>query len=125
MSRLFSKEKDIFLKIINSVLIIWLIVAIVITFGVGIKIVNREKVPTYDEYAKTVCTLDKLPYECSGEECKKQIDEERKENCEHYYIKDKKEIEDMNKANINNILISISNVIVVSLAMHLLNKKSK
>lgn len=125
MSKLFSKEKDIFLKVVNSILTLWLIVAIVITFGVGIKIINKEKVLTYDEYAKEVCVLDKLPYECSGEECKKEIDDERKQNCEYYYMQDKKEIEDMNKANINNILISISNVVIVSLAMHLLNKRHK
>ncbi len=32
MAKLFSKEKDIVLKVINSILVIWLIAAIVITF---------------------------------------------------------------------------------------------
>lgn len=125
MTKLFSKEKDIFLKVINSILVIWLMVAIVITLGVGIKLINKEEVLTYEEYAKEVCVLDKLPYECTGEECKKETDEERKENCEYYYMLDKKEKEDMNKANIDNILISISNIVIVSLFLHLLNKKSK
>ncbi len=125
MSKLFSKEKDIFLKIINSILVLWLIVAIVITFGVGINILNKEKVPTYGEYAKNVCTLDKLPYECTSDECKIEVDKERKENCETNYVNDKKQIEDMNKANINNILISISNIVIVALFLHILNKKSK
>lgn len=125
MTKLFSKEKDIFLKVINSILVIWLMVAIVITLGVGIKLINKEEVLTYDEYAKEVCVLDKLPYECTDEECKKETDEERKENCEYYYILDKKEKEDMNKANIDNILISIANIVIVSLFLHLLNKRTK
>ena len=44
MTKLFSKEKDIFLKVINSILVIWLMVAIVITLGVGIKLINKEEV---------------------------------------------------------------------------------
>lgn len=125
MTKLFSKEKDIFLKVINSILVIWLMVAIVITFGVGIKIINKEEVLSYEEYSKEVCVLDKLPYECTDDECIKETDEERKDNCEYYYLQDKKNIEQMNKANINNILISISNVVIVSLFLHLLNKRVK
>ncbi|MBP3635810.1 MAG: hypothetical protein J6J17_05105 [Bacilli bacterium] len=125
MTKLFSKEKDIFLKVINSILVIWLMVAIVITFGVGIKLINKENIGTYEEYAKEVCVLDKLPYECTDDECKKEIDEERKENCEYYYLQDKKSVDQMNKVNIDNILISISNIVIVSLFLHLLNKRAK
>lgn len=125
MTKLFSKEKDIFLKVINSILVIWLMVAIVITLGVGIKLINKEEILTYEEYAKEVCVLDKLPYECTGDECKKETDEERNENCEYYYMIDKNKINKMNKANVDNILISISNIIIVSLFLHLLNKKTK
>lgn len=123
--KLFSKEKDIFLKIINSILVIWLMVAIVITFGVGIKIINKEEIGTYDNYAKEVCVLDKLPYECTNDECKNETDKERKENCEHYYLIDKKNAENMNKANVDNILISLSNVVIVSLFLYILNKRVK
>ena len=125
MSKLFSKEKDIFLKIINSILVLWLMTAIVISFGVGIKIINKEKILTYDEYSKDVCVLEKLPYECDTEECKKEIDEERNKNCENYYIQYKKDLERTNKININNELIALSNVIIVSLFLHILNRKHK
>ncbi len=118
MTKLFSKEKDIFLKVVNSILVIWLMVAIVITLGVGIKIINKEVVPTYETYSKEVCALDKIPAE--------EIDQElAKNNCNESYISEKKYIERMNKANIDNILISISNIVIVSLFLHLLNKKSK
>ena len=118
MAKLFSKEKDIFLKVINSILIIWLIAAIVITFGVGIKIVNKDKVLTYDEYAKEVCMLDKIPSE--------EIDSTTTEkNCRNSYKYDKKNIQRMNKANNENFLIGLSNIVIVALFMDLLNKNKK
>lgn len=116
--KLFSSEKDIFLKIVNSILVIWLIIAIVITFGVGIKIVNKDVVLSYEDYSKEVCTLDKIPSE--------EIDQElTNDNCYASYIQEKKNIEHMNKSNIDNVLISISNVVIVSLFIHLLNKRTK
>lgn len=118
MTKLFSKEKDIFLKVVNSVLVLWLIIAIVITFGVGIKIINKDVVLSYDEYSKEVCTLDKIPAE--------EVDQElTKENCYASYIEEKNYIENMNKTNIDNILTSTANIVIVSLFIHLLNKKTK
>ena len=117
MARLFSKEKDIFLKIINSILVLWLITAIVITFGVGIKIVNKDKVLTYEQYSKEVCMLDKIPQE--------EIDSTTTQNnCRNSYKYEKKNIEKMNKANANNFLIGLSNIVIVALFMNLLNKKT-
>lgn len=116
--KLFSSEKDIFLKIVNSILVLWLIIAIVITFGVGIKIVNKDTILTYEEYSKEVCTLDKIPSE--------EVDQKlTNDNCYTSYIEEKKEIDGMNKSNVDNILISISNVVIVSLFIHILNKKTK
>lgn len=118
MSKLFSKEKDIFLKIVNSILVIWLIVAIVITFGVGITIVNKEDVLTYNKYSDEICALDKIP--------KEEIDQELvKNNCYSNYVEYKTEKEKMNNTNINNFLISLSNIVIVSLFMHILNKRNK
>ena len=44
--------------VINTILFLCLIIAVVITFGVGINIINRDKVLTYEEYSKEVCMLD-------------------------------------------------------------------
>ena len=63
MAKLFSKEKDIVLKVINSILVIWLIAAIVITFGVGIRIFNKDVTLSYSDYSKQICDLDKIPTE--------------------------------------------------------------
>ena len=115
MAKLFSKEKDIFVKVINFILILWLMIAVVITFGVGINIINKTTMPTYDKYKIEECELDKIPQE--------EIDKETYNNCYNSYLEDKKNAEVMHKSNANNILISICNIVIVSLALNLLNKK--
>jgi hypothetical protein len=120
---LFSKEKDTFLKVVNSILIIGSIFSVVIMVATGIKIVNKEKIISYEEYAKEVCTIDKLEYECTSEECINEIDTERKKTCTTYYLEDKKEKEHINKTNKENFLISFSTTLILFLAVHILNKK--
>lgn len=118
MAKLFSKEKDIVLKVINSILVIWLIAAIVITFGVGIRIFNKDVTLSYSDYSKQICDLDKIPTE--------EIDQQTiKYNCYASYIAEKKENESYNKANVNNILVSLSNIVIVALFLSLLNRKYK
>ena len=118
MAKLFSKEKDIVLKVINSILVIWLIAAVVITFGVGIKIINNNEMLSYTDYSQQICDLDKIPAE--------EIDQDTiKDNCYASYISEKKDNESYNNANVNNILISLSNVVIVTLFLSLLNKKYK
>ena len=43
----FSKEKDTFLKVVNSILIVGSILAIIVVFATGIQLLNKEKVLTY------------------------------------------------------------------------------
>ena len=118
MAKLFSKEKDTFLKIINTILILWLIVAIVVTLAVGIQLINKDSVTTYEAYSKDVCMLDKIP--------DVEIDTSTtKSNCKESYKIEKKRINKMNKANTNNFLIGLANIVIVSLFISILNKKSK
>ncbi len=124
MTKLFSKEKDIVLKIVNSVLVLVLIFSIVIAIGTGIKIVNKEEVSSYEVYSKEICALDQLPYECTDDACKKEVDDERYRECNSHYVEDKKESQEMNKINTDNFLISISTIIILSLFIYILNKKA-
>ena len=117
MAKLFSKEKDIVLKVINSILVIWLIAAIVITFGVGIRIFNKDVTLSYSDYSKQICDLDKIPTE--------EIDQQTIKDNYASYIAEKKENESYNKANVNNILVSLSNIVIVALFLSLLNRKYK
>ena len=118
MAKLFSKEKDIFLKIINTILVLWLIAAITITLAVGIQLINKDSVTTYESYSTEVCMLDKIPSE--------EIDSKTTEkNCKESYKIEKKRIDKMNKANTNNFLIGLANIVIVWLFLSILNRKTK
>ena len=118
MAKLFSKEKDIFLKIINTILVLWLIAAITVTLAVGIQLINKDSVTTYENYAKEVCMLDKIP--------DVEIDSKTTENnCKDSYKVEKKRVDKMNKANNNNFLIGLANIVIVCLFLSILNRKSK
>ena len=119
----FSKEKDTFLKVVNSVLIVGFIFAVIIMIATGIQILNKEPVSSYKEYAKNVCTIDQLEYECTDDNCIKELDTERKKTCTTYYLEYKKEQKRINKTNTNNFFISLSASIVLFIVLHLLNKK--
>lgn len=119
----FSKEKDTFLKVVNAILIVGAIFAVIIFVATGIQILNRQKVLSYKDYAKDVCTIDKLEHECTDETCIKELDTERKKTCTTYYLEYKKEQENLTKSNNNNFFISLGSLVVLSVALHLLNKK--
>lgn len=119
----FSKEKDTFLKVVNAILIIGFIFAIVIFVATGIQIINKEPVLSYKDYAKNVCTIDKLEYECTDDSCIQELDKERKKTCTTYYLEYKKEQKIINKRNKTNFFISLGSCIILFIALHLLNKK--
>lgn len=121
--KLFSKEKDIILKIVNSILIIGATISIIILIGTGISLLNKPQILSYSDYEKEICTIDKLEYEGTDTEGKKDYDDEIKKTCKEYYLKDKQEKTNLNKSNINNFFISLSAAIVLILTMHILNKK--
>ena len=115
--KLFAKEKDIVLKIVNLVLIIGAIISIIVMLSTGVNIINRPKVLSYEDYAKEVCTIDKLENE--GTEVQKEVED----SCKNYYVIEKKDIKDANRINRNNFLISLGATIVLLVTIFVLNKK--
>lgn len=121
--RYFNKEKDTFLKVINAILIMGTVVFVIITLATGIGIINNNSILSYKDYAKDVCTIDKLEYECTDEECIKELDIERKKTCTNYYLKYKNEQENIEKSNKNNFYISFCISLILFVTLRLLNKK--
>ena len=115
--KLFAKEKDIVLKIVNSILIVGAIISIIVMLSTGVNILNRQKILSYEDYAQEVCTIDKLENE--GTVIQKEVEE----SCKSYYIIEKKDIKDSNRINRNNFLISLATTIVLIGVMIILNKK--
>ena len=103
--KLFSKEKDMVLKIVNLILIVGAIISIIIMISTGINIINGPQILSYEDYAKEVCTIDKLEYE--GQEIEKEVTD----SCKNYYIIDKQDKKEMIKTNKNNFLISLSVIV--------------
>lgn len=121
--KLFAKEKDIVLKIVNSILIVGAIIAIIVVISTGINLINRPQVLSYEEYAKDVCTIDKLEYEGTDTEGEKEYNDENIRTCKEYYKMDKRDATAMNKTNMNNFLISLSTTVVLLITIRVLNKK--
>ena len=48
--KLFSKEKDLVLKIVNSILIVGAIISIIVVIATGINMINGPEILTYDDY---------------------------------------------------------------------------
>ena len=122
---LFAKEKDVFLKIVNSILVLGVIFSVTILIGTGIKIINKENVGTYKEYKIETCALNQLEYESTDESYQREIKKEWEKTCKTNYMNEKKEADNFNKDNINNFLISASTIVILSLFLFLLNRKAK
>ena len=99
------------------------VLSVIILVATGIQIINKGPVLSYKEYAKNVCTIDKLEYECTDDSCIKELDTERKKTCTTYYLEDKKEKESINKSNINNFFISLAATVLLVISVHIINKK--
>lgn len=106
---LFSKEKGIILSLLNAVLIIWILGAIISTIYNLTPLLVRDHVYTYEEYEIMNCDLD---YE-TEEECKESY---------IYYELDTKYLDPEYK---RSIIISVSNIILVSTTLVILNKNKK
>jgi len=104
---LFSKEKGIIFSILNAILVIWIISAIIITVSNLTHILVKDYTYNYDEYKIVYCNLD---YETELE-CKNNYDA---------YAIDAKH-EDISYKR--DLIIAISNVILVSGVLVLLNTK--
>lgn len=122
---LFAKEKDIFLKIVNSILVLVIIFSSAILIGTGIKIINKEKVSDYKTYSNEICALDQLEYESSDKTYQKEERIEWEKTCKQSYIEDKQKADNFNKSNVDNFLVSCSTIIILSLFLYLLNRKTK
>ena len=100
---LFSKEKELILKILNGVLLVWFLGAIVFTLNNGINLLVDE--PSIEDKIET---------------CKMQcVEEEGKDSgCDSMYYYD-----DSEHYELKSLYYSIANVIVVGPALYFLNKK--
>jgi hypothetical protein len=112
---LFSNEKSLFLKITNIILLIWLIVALTVSYSSIINVLFPEPALTYEEYEISYCRyFEEGKTETEKEElCKSQYEQEKVYKNRGLYDSKK------------GIFISSGNVVIVALALFLLNRKKE
>lgn len=107
---LFSKEKELILKITNGVLVIWIIASLcfVVSNIVNLTVKNKEYI--YEEYKIMNCSYTN---EMTEEECQTQY--------QRSILYDKNDV----RSNVRNLIISISVSFIVVTTTYLLNKPKK
>lgn len=108
--KLFNKDKELIFKIVNGVLLLWLVGALAFAANniINILLPEPSNKKNYEEYKTLYC-----PKEDTEEFCKARFKEEEsaKENQQYY--------------NKTSLLASLANVIIVSGAMFFLNMNSQ
>ena len=113
---LFSKDKEIISKIVNGVLLIWLVAALIFTaFNLITMLVKDPNSTSYNVYKSNYCShyIEKdslISEEDSEQQCKDNY--ERNKESENY----RKSI---------SLYTSIANVIIVGGVLYFLNKQRK
>ncbi len=106
---LFAKEKGIVLSVLNAVLLIWFLVAIIITISNFTVLIIKDHNYSYEEYEVTYCDFNY----------------ESKEDCKDNYVSYELEEKNLNIGQKRNIIISLSNVFLITGTIWLLNKDKK
>lgn len=113
---LFSEEKETVFKIINAILLIWLVSSIIILFSNITNIIVKDPVMNYEQYKASYCII--IPYDDVKEE-------DLTKTCESQYESYKYENEKTDTSKLRNIYNSLANIMVVAGVMIFLNKNKK
>ncbi len=112
---LFCEKKNIFLKIMNGLFLIWLITALIILFANVINVLMPDPSLNYEEFKATNChyMIKEANEEDDEEECLRQYDISKMNRRINLYH------------NTRNSLIALGNIIIIGSTMIFLNKKEK
>ncbi len=105
---MFNREKDLVLKVVNLILILWLMGSIIYLYSTVVNVIIKEPKLTYEEFELNSCN---------------KYDEDT--NCLEMYEKDKIYYKDNDKQDLKNILIASGNIILVSSTIYILNRERK
>ncbi len=106
---LFGKDKELVLKLINAVLIIWFIAAIIISFNLLLNITVRERPMDFAEYRQTFCDGRKF--------------EAMEPNCDSMYRTHRRDRDNNRQYEIKSFAVGLFNVVIVGATIYVLNRK--
>lgn len=110
---LFSKEKEFVLKLINGILLIWLIIAMVVILSNIVNVFIKDPNLTYDEYRVVNCL------ENNGEATMLESD------CQNSYQASDVNDRIQNYYYYRSSIICLSNILIVGGVLFLLNKEKE
>ena len=112
---LFNKEKDLILRIMNLILVIWLIIALILTLSATYRILDYESKMPYQTFRDGGCTEF---YYFREEET-----ELTEAQCRANYIRYERNHEEVKRNRRLFLTVSITQVILVGGTLLLINKK--
>ncbi|MGI6325076.1 MAG: hypothetical protein ACOXZS_03965 [Bacilli bacterium] len=111
---LFSSKKNIFLKIMNGILLLWFVGALAICANNFITMLMPEPFLTYEEFKAERCGF-----------FKEHTEEDSEEPCQSQYNNYKTTRKRDNYYNRRGLLVALSNVIIVGSTIYTLNRKKE
>lgn len=109
---LFTKEKELILKITNGILLVWMLAAVIFTGSYIIDMAYPNLEFTYDEYKISYCR------KYDGEK-----DEEFETDCELNYESYKLNNKENNHYQMKYLYTSALNILVVGSGLFIINRK--
>ncbi len=109
MMDLFGKDKELVLKLINAVLVIWFIAATIISFNILLNLVVKEEKINFKDYKQVNCIY--INEEYNETNCKEMYNSNRREN--RSYMQDQKK----------SFAVGIFNIVIVGTTIYVLNRK--
>ncbi len=128
---LFSKDKETIFKIINAILLIWLIASVTMFFSSIIDIAIKEKPMNYEKYRTMRCYyINDVSTDVSddSEETDTEntdTEEQYQNNCIPDYDNYVNDNDSIRTSQLKSVFNSLANVIVVAGVLVFLNKKKK
>lgn len=122
--RLFSKDKDFILRIINLIFLVWVVITLVICYDGTINLIVKKPTMTYSEYETSKCSKEACLEDKNSSTCSITPDETLdKSNCESMYATYKDALDKTNRDYKKQVIASLASTLTVVGTMYLLNKR--
>ncbi|MDD2181671.1 MAG: hypothetical protein PHW32_04820 [Bacilli bacterium] len=106
---MFSKGTDLIKRIMNLILVVWIIVAVVILYNSVVNLLFDNYQYTYEEYQRRYCNKGLL----------------ENDNCEKDYERHKSTQKDEKRGQLKILVNSSGNILIIGTFMFLLNRDKK
>lgn len=106
---LFTKEKELILKLVNGILLLWLVIVTIISFNLALEVAMPEAKETYEEFSFNFCP--KEDYE--------------EKDCKENYLYNLKYYEDNIRNNKKSLAVAVFAAAAMGTTLLVLNPKAK